>query len=90
MDDLPSLNNIYSLVVQEESNDSVLISHVSLDEPSVLVKYASDLRKPYGRDKGSSTNKSSTRFFTFFNKYIHTIEYCHKKHGHPNIAKTNS
>ena len=77
MDPLPSLNRVYSLVVQEESNNSVLSSPVSLDESSILVN-ASDSRKPYGRGKSSSNGKNSTRFCTFCNRYNHTVEYCFK------------
>lgn len=74
MDPLPSLNKVYSLVVQEESNNDVLISPVSLDEPSVLAN-ASDSRKPYGCGKGYSANKNGSRLCTFSNKYNHTVEY---------------
>jgi hypothetical protein len=82
LDPLPSLNKVFSLVVQEESNNVYTPSLPSLEEGSVLVN-ASDTRRPQGRGRGSS-NKSSGRYCSFCNRYNHTIEYCYLKHGFPN------
>jgi len=79
LDLLPSLNKVFSLVIQEEINIVCALSLPSLEEGSVLVN-VSDARRPQGRGRGFS-NKLSARFCTFCNRYNHTIELCYQKHG---------
>ena len=79
LDPLPSLNKVFFLVIQEESNN---VLAPSLEEGSVLVN-ASDARRPQGRGRGS-INKPSVRYCSFCNRYNHTIEFCYQKHGFPN------
>jgi hypothetical protein len=55
LDPLPSLNKVFSLVVQEESNNVYTHSLPSLEEGSVLVN-ASDARRPQGRGRGPSVD----------------------------------
>lgn len=90
MDLLPHINKVYSLVVQEESQNSLLPTPTSVDESSIFVN-AYDFKKFVGNKgkgpSGASTNKSGGRFCTFCNRYNHTIEFCYLKHGHPNINK---
>jgi hypothetical protein len=80
------------LVVQEESQNVVFSTPPVNDESSISVN-ASDARKFNPRGKGasnSSAGKGTDRFFTFCNRYNHTIEFCYQKHGHPNFNKGNS
>ena len=49
IDTLPSINKVYSMVVQEESNNTAP-SSVPMEDSSILVN-ASDARKPYGHGK---------------------------------------
>jgi hypothetical protein len=86
LDPLPSLNKVYSLVVQEESNHASLTS-LSVTEDSSVQINASDSRKPQGRGKGSYGNKP-TRFCTFCNRTNHTVDFCYMKHGYPNVNKS--
>jgi hypothetical protein len=87
MDPLPSLNKVYSLVIQEESNHAPILS-LPADESSVLVN-ATDSKKPYGRGRGSyNHNKNSSRHCTFCNRTNHTIDTCYLKHGFPNANKS--
>ena len=88
LDPLPSLNKVFSLVIQEESNNVSAPSLPSIEDSSVLVN-ASDARRLQGRGKGLF-NKPSHRFFTFCNRYNHTIEFCYQKHGFPTVNKTHS
>jgi hypothetical protein len=81
LDPLPSLNKVFSLVIQEESNNVLAPSLPTLEEGSVLVN-ASDARRPQGRGRGSST-KPSARYCSFCNRYNHTVEFCYQKHGFP-------
>ncbi|GAU15747.1 hypothetical protein TSUD_235630 [Trifolium subterraneum] len=83
MDPLPSINKVYSLVVQEESNNQTLIS---VDDPSALVN-AFDVRKPPYCGKGNTNGRSSTRVCTYCGKNGHTVEFCYGKHGYPNVNK---
>jgi hypothetical protein len=83
MDPLPSINKVYSLVVQEESNNE---SVISLDDSSVLVN-ASNARKPPNRDKCPSSSKNSNRVCTYCGRNGHTVDFCYAKHGHPNVNK---
>nr|ABD32757.1 Integrase, catalytic region [Medicago truncatula] len=92
MDPLPPINKVYSLVVQEESQNIVFSTPSISDDSSISVN-ASDARKFYPRGKGTSStsaNKGKDRFCTFCNRYNHTIEFCYLKYGHPNFNKGNS
>jgi len=73
LDPLPSINRVYSLDVQEESNNLSLAS--SLTEPFSIVNVA-DSRKPQGRGRGYSTGFKPPRHCTFCGKSNHTVEYC--------------
>lgn len=75
LDLLPSLNKVFSLVIQEESKNVYAHSLPSLEEGSILVN-VSYARRPQGRGRGSF-NKPSPRFFTICNRYNHIIEYCY-------------
>ena len=86
LDPLPSLNKVFCLVIQEESNNVYAHSLLSLEEGYVLVN-GLDARRSQGRGRGSF-NKPSARFCTLCNRYNHTIEFCYQKHGFPN--KPNS
>lgn len=82
LDSLPSLNKVFSLVIQEESNNVSAPSLPSIEEGSALVN-VSDARRPQGRGRGSFT-KPSSRYCSFCNGYNHIVEYCYLKHGFPN------
>jgi hypothetical protein len=88
MDPLPTLNKVYSLVVQEESNHKSLIVVETDDSP--LLANAADARKQPNRGKGIASGKNSNRVCTFCGKNNHTVEFCYAKHGHPNVNKGNS
>jgi hypothetical protein len=89
LDPLPSINRVYSLVVQEESNNLSLVS--SNIEP-FSVANAAESRQPQGRGRGRGYYNSykPPRHCTFCGKSNHTVEYCYQKHGHPNYPKQNS
>jgi len=72
MDHLPSINKVYSLVVQEESNSIPLPSSASLDDSNILVN-ASDANRSFGRGMNSNGCKGS-RLCTFCNRSNHTLE----------------
>jgi hypothetical protein len=63
MDPLPSLNKVYSLVVQEESNHKSLLPTEN-DDSSLLVN-SSDAKKQFPRGKGNASGKNSNRICTF-------------------------
>jgi len=89
MDPLPSTNKVYSMVIQEESNNIAPHPHVSTDDSSILVN-ASDARKPFTRGKssfGASQINNNYWYCTFFHRNNHNVEYCYQKHGYPNANK---
>jgi hypothetical protein len=63
MDPLPSLNKVYSLVVQEESNHESLLPTEN-DDSSLLVN-SSDAKKQFPCGKGNASGKNSNRICTF-------------------------
>ncbi|MCH79444.1 integrase catalytic region [Trifolium medium] len=87
LEPLPTINKVYSLVVQEESNLQTN-AHV-VDESSSLInaaqRYASN-----GKGAASSQSKNSNRQCTFCHRSGHTVDFCYQKHGHPSFNKTKS
>ena len=90
MDPLPSLNKVYSLVVQEESNYLVISSSSPVQDDSNTLINDFESRKPFGHGNNSSFNKNSSRFSTFCNRTNHNVEFCYQKHGHPSFNKKSS
>jgi len=90
LDPLPSINRVYSLVVQEESNNIGVHASSFIEDSNILVN-ASDARKPnYGHGKpnnGSFPPKNNSKYCTFCHKTNHTVEFCYQKHGFPNANK---
>lgn len=90
LDPLPPLKKVYSLVVQEESNNSLPIS-VSASDDSNIQLNASEVKKSQGRGKGSFVHSQKpTRYCTFCHKTNHTVDFCYQKHGHPSFPKQQS
>jgi len=88
MDPLPSINKVYSMVIQEESNNVALTPPVSTEDSSILVN-ASNVRKTFmhGKVSGAPQSKKKSRYCTFCHRNNHTVEYCYQKHGYPNTNK---
>lgn len=53
MDPLPSINNVYSLVVHEESNNVMFLASISLIEYNIFIN-ASNARKYQHCGKGTT------------------------------------
>jgi hypothetical protein len=53
MDPLPSINKVYSLVIQEESNNYSTSITPAAEDSSILIN-ATEGRKPFGRGKGNN------------------------------------
>jgi hypothetical protein len=85
MDSLSSINKVYSLVVQEESNNTQLASPTPVDDSNILVN-ATDTSRGYGRGKNNFGGKGS-RYCSFCNRTNHTVETCYQKHGFPPFNK---
>ncbi|KAE9598263.1 putative transcription factor interactor and regulator CCHC(Zn) family [Lupinus albus] len=104
MDPLPSLNKVFSLLMQQERQLAP-----SLDEPKIFSS-ASDNSAGRGRFSGrgskgpygqSGTSRSSgfsggrgrgsnTKVCTFCDKTGHTVDLCYRKHGFPPQYKSNA
>ncbi|GAU33433.1 hypothetical protein TSUD_380690 [Trifolium subterraneum] len=82
MDPLPSLNKVYSLVIQEESNH---LPVAVTDDASSLINATQ--RNPF-RGKGPST--SGKKYCTFCHRTNHDVEFCYAKHGFPNVQRGNA
>jgi hypothetical protein len=85
MDHLPSINKVYSLVVQEESNNVQITSPAPPDDSNLLVN-ATEATRSYGRGKNNFGGKGS-RYCSFCNRTNHTVETCYQKHGFPPFIK---
>lgn len=72
MDPLPSMNQIYSLVVQEESHHKNL-THVDNVSISINVVQRSDFK----HNGGFHNSKSAHRVSTFYNRTVHTVDFCY-------------
>jgi len=88
LDPLSFINKVYSLVIQEESNNHYV--SFLIDEPLSIINVV-DSRKPQGRGRGRVyfSGFKPPRHCSFCGKNNHTIEYCYQKHGHsnPNFQK---
>jgi len=89
LDPLHSINKVYSLVVQEESNNCTL-SLPSISEDSSILVNATDSKKQYGHGKSFVGSKNNSKFCTFCKRTNHTVEFCYQKHGYPNSYKSIS
>jgi len=93
VDPLLPIKKVYSLVVQEERQNFLLPTPISIDESTISVNAYDSKRFAGNKGKGpsgASTNKSGSRFCTFCNRYNHTVEFCYLKHGHPNVNKSHN
>jgi len=88
MDPLPSINKVYSLVVQEESNNVQLVTPAPIDDSNILVN-AADSTRNFGHGKNNFGGKGS-RYCSFCNCTNHTVETCYQKHGFPLFIKPKS
>ena len=96
MDPLPSINKIYSMVIQEESHNVSLLSKpesfAPMEEVNSLVN-AYDSRRQGDRGKqanysghgnnSSQNSRRDNRLCTYCNRAGHTVEVCYRKHGFP-------
>lgn len=88
IESLQSINNVYYLVAQEESN--YISTHVFVVDEASIPTNAYEAKKLYGRGRGSSygsSNKNISRYCTHCHKYGHTVEFYYQKHGHPQVNK---
>ncbi|GAU31820.1 hypothetical protein TSUD_58210 [Trifolium subterraneum] len=87
LDPLPTINKVYSLVVQEESNHKSIASH---DDSSSLINAAQRYEAKGKGIASSSQSKNSNRQCTFCHRSGHTVDFCYQKHGHPSFKKNRS
>ncbi|XP_058000801.1 uncharacterized protein LOC131179102 [Hevea brasiliensis] len=86
LESLPSINRVFSLVVQQERHMNIGI----LTEPKVLVNKSNPAgfqRNVYGRGTDTTNRKFGTQnnneTCTYCGKPRHTEETCYRKHGFP-------
>ena len=85
MDPLPSINRVYALIIQEESNNNSVAS--SVDEQISLVNASDSRNRSQGRGRGYSSGSKPPRQCSFCGTSNHTVDYCYAKHGHLNFQK---
>ncbi|XP_050876914.1 uncharacterized protein LOC127080648 [Lathyrus oleraceus] len=87
LDHLPSLNKIFSMVIQHERQ---IVHHVSVsDDSKILVNAAENRRSSFRNNKTGF--KSGQRVCTFCDKLGHTVDTCYRKHGvPPHLQKKSS
>ncbi|GAU22921.1 hypothetical protein TSUD_326940 [Trifolium subterraneum] len=93
MDPLPSINKIFSMVIQHERQFVAINGDLLVDESKAIVN-ASDSRRSYGRGRGyssshgrgsgfSTNSGSKKRICTFCGKDNHIVDNCYRKYGFP-------
>lgn len=85
MNCLTSINKVYSLVAQEESN----CSPTPITDHFILTN-AYDVKKSYGWGKCMNNGKHNSWYCTHYHRYDQIMEFSYQKHGHPNINKLYS
>jgi len=86
MDPLPSMNRIFSMVIQHERQGNFVVG----DDSKVFINVV-DYKRPQGRGKGFMQNSGSKKVCTYCGKTGHTMETCYRKHGFPpHFQKGNS
>ena len=85
MDPLPSINRVFSMVIQHERQQPSSI--IALEEHNTLVNSAEN-RRPAGRGRGApygggGRGSSSNKVCTYCGRTGHIIEVCYGKHGYP-------
>src|SRR5688572_24672183 len=81
--DLPSVSEVYRMLLQEESHKEVSKSIVTLETMAFNV----DRRKSYDRLSHKNQIKKPNFYCQHFKMVGHTIERCFKIHGYPNNNK---
>ena len=79
-EDLPSLNEVISIVRAKEGRKGVMLETTSVDESAFVTL------KTHGQSKGREEKKATdkdTLWCTYCKKLRHTIEKCWKLHGKP-------
>jgi hypothetical protein len=80
MEPLPSLNKIFSMVIQHERQGNFPVSEHS----KALINSAnSRVSNPKSSKSGYGSTSSAKRVCTFCGKDNHTVDNCYKKHGLP-------
>ncbi|GAU45259.1 hypothetical protein TSUD_291430 [Trifolium subterraneum] len=81
MDPLPTLNKIFSMVIQHERQGNFTPS----EDSQALINAANSNSKGYGskNPKSSYASSSVKRVCTFCGKDNHIVDNCYKKHGLP-------
>ena len=82
MDPLPSINRVFSLVIQQERQ--ILVEHVLPDHiSSVNLADASFNKAPAGaRPQGSQPKSNTKKICSHCGKQGHIVDTCYKKHGY--------
>ncbi|MCH84913.1 retrovirus-related pol polyprotein from transposon TNT 1-94, partial [Trifolium medium] len=84
IDPLPSMNRIFSMVLQHERHGNF----GSMDESKVLINFADSKRPPHKNFKGNQSYQGK-KHCTYCDKPGHTVEGCFKKHGYPPHMQRN-
>lgn len=85
MDPFPSLNKVYSLMIQEETQRSVVHYSSPRVESTALVTISQNFNvNSMVNYVGGNGNKGKERHvYSHCGKFGHTIEKCYKLHGFP-------
>lgn len=88
MDPLPSINRVFSMVIQHERQNIQIVSDDSFVN-------AVDRRFGQGRGRGGYNQnfdgRNSSKICSFCGKTGHTVDVCYRKHGYPpNYFQKNS
>lgn len=84
LDPLPSVNRVFSMVIQHERQ---LLNSISVLDDQKIVLNSADTRRPlFGRGRGAPSGGgcgASNKLCTYCGRTGHTIDVCYGKHGYP-------
>lgn len=86
-----SINKLYSLVAQEESNH--IPTHVHVVDEAIILTNSYKAKKSYGHGGGTiygGSNQKNSRYYINCHKYGHTVQFCYGKHAHPQVNKSTN
>ena len=90
MKELPSVQEVYSLIIQEEKQQEIrshVIEGVSITAAVKTQKGARSSHHRFERNqtsfRGTPTSNESTLHCTYYNQDYHIVDHCYKLHGYP-------
>ena len=83
MNPLPSVRQAYASVIQEEKQRELGAASLVPTDVAAMAVRNTTVSRPQSFNQGSSSRNRDPVQCTYCDKFYHTEETCHKKHGYP-------